>query len=431
MYKKMTSRLLEGLVLLEKMLDKFPEPIRSKLKKDITDLKSLLNGSRNPRLLVAGRRGSGKSSLINAFVGEKVAGVGHIKSETGKAKWYPVKNKDGDQIIELIDTRGLGEDSNPKAEDTADNPRESLLNEISEKHPDVILFTCKAKEADSRITYDLDDIEFIVEEIDRIHNYNIPIIGIITQCDELTPKNVKLQKKEDENSIDYEEKSNRVTAVEVKIHEQIEARPKLADNLIKTIGVSAYMSWRKDGSLREDDRWRIEELLSYIFDELPDEAKVEFARITKIKSFQKKISNKIILGISSVCAALAATPVPIGDLVPITSLQLSMIIMIAYVGGKKPTMENAKKFLVAIGANIGGAFVFREAARALIKYVFPGAGNAVSATIAYAATISIGKAATAYFIDGASKEVAKEIYNSTKKQEIENETGDKITNSKI
>jgi len=128
------------------------------------------------------------------------------------------------------------------------------------------------------------------------------------------------------------------------------------------------MSWRENGVIREDDRWQIEELLNYIFEELPDEAKLEFARITKIKKFQKKITNKITFGISSICAAIASTPIPVGDLAPITSLQISMIIMIAYVGGKKPSMKTAKEFLGAIGANIGAAFLFREAARALIKY---------------------------------------------------------------
>lgn len=429
MKNEFKDELLETIAKLESMLNKFPEPVRKKLKKDIEDLKRLLN-NRNPRLMIAGRRGSGKSSMINAFVGEEIAKVGHIKAKTGQAKWYDIQKDD--QVIEIIDTRGLGEGSDPNEFDTAIDPRESLTNEIKARYPDVILFTCKAKEVDARISEDLDDIEFIVGKISEIHSYNIPIIAVITHCDELTPKNIRLHNEKDSQNIaDYNEKLERVVTVENNIHKQVSSREYLSYNLIKTIGISAYMSWRENGVIREDDRWRIEELLNYIFEELPDEAKLEFARITKIKKFQKKITDKITFGISSICAAIASTPIPVGDLAPITSLQISMIIMIAYVGGKKPSMKTAKEFLGAIGANIGAAFLFREAARALIKYIFPGGGNAISATIAYAATFSVGRAATAYFIDGVSKKEAKEIYKKTRKKEQEKAVGDKVINTSV
>jgi len=235
MKNEFKDQLLETISMLESMLNKFPEPVRKKLKKDIEDLKRLLN-NRNPRLMIAGRRGSGKSSMINAFVGEEIAKVGHTKAETGQAKWYDIKKDD--QVIEIIDTRGLGEGSHPNEFDTAIDPRESLTNEIKARYPDVILFTCKAKEVDARISEDLDDIEFIVGKISEIHSYNIPIIAVITHCDELTPKNIRLHNEKDSQNIaDYDEKLERVVNVENNIHKQVSSREYLSNNLIKTIGI--------------------------------------------------------------------------------------------------------------------------------------------------------------------------------------------------
>jgi uncharacterized protein (DUF697 family) len=73
-------------------------------------------------------------------------------------------------------------------------------------------------------------------------------------------------------------------------------------------------------------------------------------------------------------------------------------------------MRSAAEFLGALGVNVGAAFAFREAARALVKFVAPGAGTLVSSAVAYAGTVSVGKAAAAYFIEGVSLEKAKRVF---------------------
>jgi uncharacterized protein len=73
-------------------------------------------------------------------------------------------------------------------------------------------------------------------------------------------------------------------------------------------------------------------------------------------------------------------------------------------------MKSAAEMLAALGVNVGAAFALREAARALIKFVFPGGGNVISATVAFAGTVGIGRAAVAYFIEGASAEEARRLY---------------------
>jgi uncharacterized protein len=70
--------------------------------------------------------------------------------------------------------------------------------------------------------------------------------------------------------------------------------------------------------------------------------------------------------------------------------------------------------LTALGVNVGAALALREAARALIKFVFPGGGSPISASIAFAGTAGIGKAAVAYFIEGASAEEARRVYERSR-----------------
>jgi len=58
-----------------------------------------------------------------------------------------------------------------------------------------------------------------------------------------------------------------------------------------------------------------------------------------------------------------------------------------------------------MGINVGGAFLFREIARGLIKFI-PVAGSFLSAGVAFGSTYAIGEAAIAYFISRVSKDKA-------------------------
>jgi uncharacterized protein (DUF697 family) len=89
---------------------------------------------------------------------------------------------------------------------------------------------------------------------------------------------------------------------------------------------------------------------------------------------------------------------------------------IGYIGGRELSPKAAAEFLVALGVNVGAGYVFREVARGLVKWAFPGGGSAVSAAVAYAATLGLGAAATAYFIEGRSVDEAKSEYGSAQRR---------------
>jgi hypothetical protein len=78
--------LIEALLRLEEMLK--PLPGTTGLRDKIADLRRLLVEQRAPRVALVGRRGSGKSSLVNALFGRKVAELGHEKAQTGAGVWW-------------------------------------------------------------------------------------------------------------------------------------------------------------------------------------------------------------------------------------------------------------------------------------------------------------------------------------------------------
>jgi uncharacterized protein (DUF697 family) len=178
------------------------------------------------------------------------------------------------------------------------------------------------------------------------------------------------------------------------------------DAFVNAIGVSAYQSWKPDGTRRADERWRIDDLVAFIYEELPREARLELVRLAQAKALQRSMAQTLTSTVASTCALVAFTPLPIGDIAPITALQVMLVSGIGYIGGRTLDTKTAAEFLSAAGVNVGAGYALRETARALVK-LLPVAGSFVSAAIAFAGTMGIGAAASTYFIDGESIDEAK------------------------
>lgn len=369
---------------------------------EIAKLRAFIVDARPARIAIVGRRGAGKSSLINAIFGEEKAEVGHTKAQTGIGKWYSFSSELGS--IDILDTRGLGESSRPEEEVQAATPLEEIENSIRDQCPDVVLFLCKAKEVDARLDEDLEQLQQLRTKIKDIHDYDIPVIGIVTQVDELAPlSNI-------EPPYDHPEKQANIKET-VKILTE-----KISDVVltpVKVIPVSAYMEF-DNGEVVYDRRWNIDELVDYLLTKLPQEAQVILAKLAKINSVQKKLARRIAKSVMGITGLIGASPIPLADMPVITGLQISMIGSIAIIGGQKLNRESIVKFAAAMGLNIGAGLAFREIARQLAKLI-PAAGNVVSGAVATAGTYAISEAAIAYYIDRKSEEEAKKVFDTEMK----------------
>ncbi|MBT2759288.1 sodium-dependent bicarbonate transport family permease [Mesobacillus foraminis] len=388
---------------------KLPSAIKDKIKLELEQLKEFTLNARPARIAIVGRRGAGKSSMINAIFSEQRAEIGDVKARTGIGKWHTYTSESGN--LEILDTRGLGEADRPEEEISQATAMEEVQASIKEKCPDAILFLCKAKEVSSRIDEDLMQLSELKRTIESQHQFDIPIVGIVTQVDELSPKSV------DQPPFNHEVKQKNIAdAVEVlstKLRESV-------FNPVQVIPVSSYMEF-ENGQIVYDTRWNIDLLLDFLIEQLPNQAQLKLAQLSQLKSVQKNLARRIGKSISGVTGAIGASPIPIADIPIITGLQMFLVTTIGLIGGKKLDKKGIAEFLSALGLNVAAGFAFRQVARQLLK-VIPVAGNIISGAVATAGTYALSEAAIAYFIDEVSIESTKQQFNKVFKERKENDS---------
>jgi uncharacterized protein (DUF697 family) len=156
-------------------------------------------------------------------------------------------------------------------------------------------------------------------------------------------------------------------------------------------------------------------LMSLLARELPNEARLEMIRISRDREAQREVAQLLVKSATAVSTAIGAQPIPLADLPILTSLQLMMVSGIMYVSGRERSLRAAAEFAGALGANVGAAMLLREGARAILKF-FPGWGNIVCGLVAGSGTYAIGRASTAYFVEGVSLKDARRTYLANRKK---------------
>ncbi|MFG6119311.1 GTPase family protein [Thalassobacillus sp. B23F22_16] len=393
---------------IKEQIDKLPitQSKKDKMLEKLLMVHQMTIDAREPRIALVGRRGSGKSSLINALYGSEKQYVSSIKSGTGRGKWLWFPSED-DKKIRLLDSRGLGESEKPTEEFNESNPMDEMKRTVSEELPDVFLFLIKAKETDARIEEDLNELKDLREYVKDEFNYDVPVICVVTQVDEVDPPHYK-QVPLDKNVKKAKNIQDAVVLMEKRFEEH-------EIPLLSTIPVCSYIDFDEDGNIDYDMRWNIDRLANYLIESLPNEAKLKAAKATRVISVKKKFALSIVGIIASISGGIGTQPIPVADLPFITALQGLMVVIIAFIAGKEINTKIAAEFIAALGINIGVAFLVREGVRAAVKFI-PGGGNIVSGTVAGGVTFGLGLAAIAYFIEEEDIETSKELLKKGKRK---------------
>ncbi|HEY2681026.1 MAG TPA: hypothetical protein VGI59_06855 [Candidatus Udaeobacter sp.] len=156
-------------------------------------------------------------------------------------------------------------------------------------------------------------------------------------------------------------------------------------------------------------------LMTLLAAELPNQAKIEMIRISRDRQAQLHVAQMLVKSTTAICAAIGAQPIPLADMPVLTALQVLMVSGIMYISGRERSLRAATEFMAALGANVGVGMLLREGTRAMLKF-FPGWGNVVCGMVAGAGTYAVGRAATAYFLEGASLKEAKQTYLKSRRK---------------
>ncbi len=388
---------------ISKYLDALPGPIQKHLRRELHELKELVLDQRAPRILIIGRRGSGKSSLVNAIFEAPLAEVGSVRAQTGKGTWYTYSSGRGE--LRILDTRGFGDATRPDAAERV-TAEEEILEAISAEAPDVLLFLCKAKEIDSRIGEDIESMLSIHRHIAKLHHYQSPIVGLVTQVDELDPLRVGPPFLDELKKQHIEEACAQLEQAFTKAGKEAE----------RIYPIATYLEF--DGEQIVDQKlWNIDRLLEYLVEALPSNARLMMARTSRVRAAQRRLAGDLVKKATAVSSGIAAVPIPLADTIPLTAIQIAMISSIGYLAGRSMSKKTAAEFISAMGLNVGAGMAFRELARGLLKLI-PGAGSVISAAVAGAGTWALGQAAIFYFLEGKSAEEAKARFENAKAEEL-------------
>ncbi len=405
--KAKTRDLIDGInAAFDLAASRLPKESREWVKNNIIgaafgEIEKLVGESRPPVLYVMGRSGHGKSSLINALAGRKVAEVGDIKPQTIGADPYHISFPEVYAEWEIIDSRGIFETTNPVGA-----PQKNALAQVKEdvrKHrPDVILHVIAAPETRT-LHNDFKAFAEVQKIMKKEFGAPAPSIMVVSKVDVIgNPRDWPIESHANKAGLVKELLDYVTEDVLECIREKIDLNSSIKGYALTGgdyVGIVPVCA-------RDTDEWNVDTLSYFISEHLPESALLDFAQAQQRKELLQRVSTSIIGRFSTIGAGIGLAPVPIADIAVLTPLQLLMIALVGGLSCRPFSLDSVSEFTVASGVNVGTALGARQLARQFLKLV-PGVGLPASAAIAGATTFGIGKSAEAYFFHGETRKPAR------------------------
>jgi uncharacterized protein (DUF697 family) len=373
-----TPSLLQVVERLERLAGRLPSRIRNAVLSELTPLKQLFLQQRPPRFLFAGSANVPAGKIVSALFGSTEFAAPDAAAPL--SRWFEVDFPERGKIS-IIDVRGI-----------VDSTAIHVRDELKYRAADVIFFI-----RDEKIAQELEGREFA--DLNSYLNWNEALDSdrkiieiVVPPLETIAPR--------DYNAFGAT-RNNGVAGSSV-------ARHGVFLETLRLVPVD-------NGRAFELPPAEARRLMSILARELPNEARMEMIRISRDREAQREVAQLLVKSTTAVCTAIGAQPIPLADLPILTSLQLMMVSGVMYVSGRERSLRASAEFAGALGANVGAAMLLREGARAVLKF-FPGWGNVVCGLVAGSATYAIGRAATAYFIEGVSLKDARRTYLKSRKK---------------
>lgn len=336
-----------------------------------------------PRIVLAGKTGVGKSSIINTLLGQDILETGVIPTtkEEQETSWRTPK---GELIV--IDFPGFGE-----AEAAT---YEKKIREITVSKGHLLLLILKA---DDRA---LEKESFFLEQWQKANLDQIPTLVVVNQIDKIAPVRDWSPQSLNLSEPQTEKEKNITTYLEY-------VASLTAFKPFKLIPFSAGES-----ATDKKNQYGVDTLISEIFEILPESARTELARLAKEKGgLQERQAGDIIKKYSATAFGIVlANPLPIADALPLSALQILMIIHL----GRLYNIQITRGIAAGLASAVGATFAGRAAFQLLISAI-PGLKNLAGPPLAASLTFTIGRTVQALFGSGRISASKEEIQTLAKK----------------
>lgn len=330
--------------------------------------------SKYPNIMVVGKSGAGKSSLINFIFRRDLAKVSDTEPCTMGYKIY--KGKDYKNYINIIDTEGyeLSVDEN---KDSLNNYKEKLNNMLSEINEEIgkvnIVWFCISV-AGNRI----EDMDIsILDLIYSLNELNKNVFLVLTKCDE-----------DDEDGTCAKEFKNIIK--------------KYSNDRFKNIKIFEVSNNNDVNKIIEEECKisGIKSLLSESANAITDEdVRVNFIKSQKNNLDLKKAQAEKIISLAAVSAgAIGLTPIPMSDSITLVPIQLTMIAKITSIYDMDSNESVISKALVS---NLIISQLGKLLATQLLKLI--PFGSLINGGVASSITYALGSAISEIYYSNSEK----------------------------
>jgi uncharacterized protein (DUF697 family) len=365
---------------LEQLVSKLPAPLQKPILQEMTPVKNIFLRQRPPRIVIVGEAGPCKAHLLNALFNAEIL---RPEDELDEAGGWREFSRVGRGSIRLLDARLPANEG-------------AIKSALAAEPADIFLFLRSSAEVNDALAGGIEHLNAILEFLNRRDKRREAVVGVLVKSDSAVNAEKALEE----------------------LHACLHTKQAVSERLAVTVAITAAMRFRLDGTVDAGsiDRENVGHLAQIIAEELPEEARLEMARLCGVREVQAKIAQTLVKAFTAVCAAIGAQPIPLADFPVLTALQIAMVGGIMHISGREMSAKLAGEFIAAVGANMGAGLVLREGSRALLK-LFPGWGNAISGAIAGGGTFALGRSASAYFIEGVNIGDARRLFRRKAKRE--------------
>ncbi|XVG94956.1 GTPase [Eubacteriales bacterium KG127] len=392
---------------LEEILDDLPFFIPSSTKtllkkhlgedEELERLMDSINSHRPPRILIVGKPGSGKTTLISALSGSSVDDMifSNLKLSQDMTIYNSISGKE--IAIEVLETTGFSDND-------SEDIRTKKVNQGVNFYADIGILTIDSgdrKNIDTEISY--------LAAVNENLAHSLPVLVVLTKADgqsnNLYHDLMDGTKEKLDLALSITTDKNNIRDAINYYKKVILSHGSLIGDVVPFSALSSYNL----NTLRSS----IEKMIN------DSDARMGFKMTFKLDEVLSNISKRLVNLFSGMAAVIALSPIPIADLYVLITLQSLMVAMIARLSGRNINVKTGLEFIISLGGVAGAGIIFRGIAQQISKIanVLPFAGSAISSAIAMTGTKAIGNAAITHFISDVPMKKTRKIFKQLIRKE--------------